>query len=67
MGSLAETDVSAWLRQAWPSLVWLLVAAGVAFAIGLLLRYRRDKIQKQYQSRVEQQKQADSGEGPSGE
>ena len=35
------------------SLLWLVIAAGVAFAVGLWLRYRRSKIQQRYQSRFE--------------
>ena len=61
MGVLAEADIWRWVHEALPSLVVLVVAAGVAFGIGLLLRYRRAKIQRQYQSRVEEDRNSGSG------
>jgi hypothetical protein len=61
MGVLAETDIWRWVHDAIPSLVVLIVAAGVAFGIGLLLRYRRAKIQRQYQNRVEEERNSGSG------
>ncbi len=61
MGVLAETDIWRWVNEALPSLVVLVVAAGVAFGIGQLLRYRRGKIQREYQERLDQERDSDSG------
>ena len=44
------------------SLLWLVIAAGVAFAIGMWLRYRRAKIQQRYQNRFEDESK--QGPGP---
>ena len=60
MGMLAYAE---WLQQAWPSLLALVSAAVVAFAIGLLLRARRAKIQRQYQNRIEQENSEGPGSG----
>jgi len=42
------------------SLLWLAIAAGVAFAIGLWLRYRRAKIQERYQNRFDDESKQES-------
>ena len=60
MDVLAEAELWRWLKEAWPSLAVLVVAAGVAFAVGMLLQYRRSKIQRQYQDRVERERQEDA-------
>jgi len=61
MGVLAETDIWRWVNEASVSLLVLIVAAGVAFGVGVLLRYRRAKIQRQYQDRIEEERNSGSG------
>jgi len=61
MGVLAETDIWRWVNEASVSLLVLIVAAGVAFGVGGLLRYRRAKIQRQYQDRIEEERNSGSG------
>jgi hypothetical protein len=46
-----------------PSLVVLVATASVAFAVGMFLRYRRAKIQREYQERMEASKRKQQG-GP---
>jgi len=36
--------------------VWLVVAAGLAFAVGMFVKYRRAAIQREYQRRIEEAK-----------
>ena len=52
VGSEVGDQLSAWM----PSLVVLVVTAAVAFGIGMFLRYRRAKIQREYQERVDELK-----------
>ena len=51
---------SEWWKEAWPSLTCLLVAAAVAFGIGMTLRWWKARIQKRYQERIERQRQETS-------
>jgi len=47
---LAESEVWRWLTP----LIWLVIGAGVAFVIGLLVIARRASIQREYQKRIKE-------------
>ena len=49
----------------WQPLLWLVIAAAVAFAVGLFIKYRRAAIQREYQRHIEDaKKQSSQPPGP---
>jgi hypothetical protein len=61
MHVLGDADPETW-KQWWDALRWLVIAAAVAFAVGLFVRFRRSRIQRRYQERMRQD--AEDGKGP---
>jgi len=53
MNALAASNLP---QEAWVSLVVFVVAAAAAFGLGALVRYRRGRIQREYQERMERQR-----------
>ncbi len=58
MELLAATDTVDWLRP----VIWFLAAAGIAVAVGFLLRYMKARSQKRYEEMI----QRDREEGEEG-
>ena len=63
MGVLAGLGIGEQVSDWVPSLVVLVVTAAVAIGIGMLLRYRRARIQREYQERMDGMKRK---QGPGG-